>query len=87
MKYLITRDKDGELKLQQKTERYPFLVDDNNDGMWCGRHIQLDGDLFPEILYGQDPVEVEINIKIKKEDDNSRLSKNEVSEEQPSEIS
>ena len=87
MKYLITRDKDGELKLQQKTERYPFLVDDNNDGMWCGRHIQLVGDLFPEILYGQDPVEVEISIKIKEENDNSRLSEDEVPKEQSSEIS
>lgn len=84
MEYLITRDKDGELKLQQKTDRYPFLV---NDEMWCGRHIQLEGDLFPEILYGQDPVEVEIEIKIKNKDEHSELPNNEIPEEQSQEVS
>ena len=88
MEYVITRDKDGELKLHLKTDKYPFLVDEDGDNsMWCGRHIQLDGDLFPDIVYGMKPIAVEIEVKLKENNEFEGLSNNEISQEQSQEIS
>lgn len=77
IEYCITRDEDGELKLQEKTDIYPFKVEPDN--FWVGNHIRLDPDMFPEIRWGDEPKQVKINVTIS-------VPTDQIQEEQPSEI-
>ena len=77
MKYCVTRDEDGTLKLHLKSEKFPMLSE--SLGSWIGDYIYLDPDSFPDVRWGQEPINVEINVS-------KELSDLSVLEEQSQEI-
>lgn len=81
LEYYIARNEDGILKLYcdlpKKSDFGNYWV-----GNLSGGDIKLDNDLFPELIWGMEPIQVNLKIEL-----NERISNSEISEEQSTEIS
>lgn len=83
-KYVITRDQDGDLKLHVCDDKFPLRSENLNS--WIGNFIRLDNELFPDLKWENDPIEVTLNIEIH-DTGTKTISSEEVQTEQSQQVS